>query len=149
MRQASLGSLTAIYGRDKIGDLDADGVLQETAPAGWRLSYASRASSTTTSRSRSPVFSPGQHTEAIQDLTTRSKEQEEERARSKYAQVEQEKVKEERENCCLTLDEARLQLDSKRLEIKRAERTASMQFMQALAQSLLNQNNNNNNSNNN
>jgi hypothetical protein len=149
MRQASLGSLTAIYGRNKISDLDADGVLQETAPAVRRLSYASRASSTTTSRSRSPVFSPGQHTEAIQDLITSSKEQEEEQARSKHAQIEQEKVKEERENCRLTLEEARLQLDSERLEIKQAELTASMQFMQALAQSLLNQNKNNNNHSNN
>jgi hypothetical protein len=138
----------AIYSSDEISDLDADGVQQET-PSGWRLSYASRASSTTTSRSRSPVFSPGQHTEAIQDLLTRSKEREVERAQSKRARIEQNKIKEERENRRLALDEARLRLDSERLEIERAERTASMQFMQALAQSLLNQNNNNNNSNNN
>jgi hypothetical protein len=95
------------------------------------------------------VFSPGHYTEAIQDLITRSKEREEEQARSKHARIEQEKVQEERENWHLTLEEARLQLDSERLEIKRAERTASMQFMQALAQSLLNQKYNNNNNNNN
>ena len=148
MRQASLGNLTAIYGREEISDLDADGVLQET-PAGRRLSYASQASSTTRSRSRSPVFSPGQHTEVIQDLITRSQEREVERARSKRARIEREKIKEEQENRRLTLEEARLRLDSERLEIERAERTASMQFMQALAQSLLNQNNNNNNNNNN
>jgi hypothetical protein len=151
MRQASLGNLSAINnGRDDISDLEADGVLPET-PAGRRLSYASRASSSTTTgtRSRSPVFSPGQHTEAIQDLITRSKEREEERARSKRAKIEQEKNKEDRENRRLSLEEARLRLDNERLEMERAERTASMQFMQALAQSLLNRNNNNNTNNNN
>jgi hypothetical protein len=100
-------------------------------------------------RSLSPVFSPGQHTEAIQDLVTRSKEREEERARSKRAKIEQEKNKEDRENRRLSLEEARLRLDNERLEMERAERTASMQFMQALAQSLLNRNNNNNTNNNN
>jgi hypothetical protein len=89
MRQASLGNLSAINnGRDDISDLEADGVLPET-PAGRRLSYASRASSSTTTgtRSRSPVFSPGQHTEAIQDLITRSQERKVERARSKRARI--------------------------------------------------------------
>ena len=149
VRQASLGNLTAMYGADELSDdLDSDcPVPKETPTSNRRLSYGLKpmtaSSSVASSRSRSPVFS-GQHNEALQDLLSRSQEREEARARSKRARLELEKTKEERESRRLQIEEERLHLEERRLELDRAERKASIQLMQALAESLLSEKNKNN-----
>lgn len=158
VRQASLGNLNAIYGVDNNALTDDpggdDSSSLETPKSNRKLSYASSrggGNSSNTSRSRSPVFT-GQHTEAIQDLMTRSQERDMQRSESKRARLEQQKTKDERDKRRLDMEEERLRLESQRLELDRtereqarAERTASIQLMNALAQSLLNQNRSNTN----
>lgn len=151
LRQASLGNLSAIYGTDNVSDLDGDTVPALNTPASSRrLSYAS--SRTSSSRSRSPVSGGGQHSEALQDLITRSQEREAARSSSKRARLEVEIKKEERDSRRLQMEEERLRLENERLQLDRvereqirAERTASIQLMQALAQTILNQNKNQDN----
>ena len=132
-----------------------DGSSLETPKSNRKLSYASLRgggnNSSNTSRSRSPVFT-GQHTEAIQDWMSRSQERDLQRSQSKRARLEQQKTKDERDKRRLDMEEERLRLESQRLELDRtereqarAERTASIQLMNALAQSLLNQNRSNTN----
>jgi hypothetical protein len=163
VRQASLGNLRGIYAADDVLSDDPggdDGSSLETPMSKKRLSYASSRGgsiSSNTSQSRSPVFS-GQHTEAIQELMTRSQERDLQRAESKRARLEQQKLQAERDQRRLDMEEERLRLENNRLELDRAEREqaraermASIQLMNALAQSLLNQSrsNTNNSTNNN
>jgi hypothetical protein len=157
VRQASLGNLHAIYGVDDVLTEDPgsdDGSSLETPRSNRRLSYASSrdgGNSSKTSRSRSPVFTGG-HTKAIQELMTRSQERDLQRSESKRARLEQQKTKDEQDQRRLDMEEERLRLERQRLELDRAEReqaraerTASIQLMNALAQSLLNQNRSNTN----
>jgi hypothetical protein len=68
---------------------------------------------------------------------------------SKQAQVELEKKddwekkRDDRDDRCLQLEEERLRLESEQNQLERARSTATIQLMQALAQSLLNKNNHN------
>jgi hypothetical protein len=154
VHQALLGNMTAIYASDDLSDPDAeDGPLQ-TPTNNRRLSYGLRgngtSSSATSKRSRSPVFL-GQQNDAIQELLTKSQERDEARAMFKGARVEleekkddREKKRDDRDDRRLQLEEERLRLESERNQHKRAKGTATIQLMQALAQSLLNKNNHNN-----
>jgi hypothetical protein len=89
VRQASLGNLHAIYAPNKVSDLDADGVgvgvSIETLTSTRRLSYASRGTSST--RSRSPMFA-SHHNETMQDMMSRSEERDAARDRSKRARAD-------------------------------------------------------------
>jgi hypothetical protein len=146
-----------MYGVDDVLTEDPgsdDGSLLEIPRSNGRLSYASSrdgGNSSKTSRSRSPVFTGG-HTKAIQELMTRLQERDLQRSESKRARLEQQKTKDEQDQRRLNMEEERLRLKSQRLELDRAEReqaraerTVSIQLMNALAQSLLNQNRSNTN----
>jgi hypothetical protein len=163
VRQASLGNLTGIHAAapDEVSDVEADvgGVLIETPASNRRLSYACRGTSTsssaaTSTRSRSPMLG-AHHSDVMQDMMKRSQERDVARERSKRAridaQLDLDKKREDRDNRRMQMEEQRLKIEAERLEFdrvqreeSRVERTAAVNLMNALANSLMNQNNNKN-----